>query len=55
MPLDIEHPERFSILSEPNSVATRWQQWCEDFKIYIEALGNMKDAQKKGIITAYSW
>ncbi|XP_068237005.1 uncharacterized protein [Palaemon carinicauda] len=50
MPFDIEHPERFSITAEANSVATRWQQCCEAFKIYLEALGNMKDAQKKALL-----
>ncbi|XP_068227889.1 uncharacterized protein [Palaemon carinicauda] len=49
MPLDIEHPEKFRNVAEPNSVTTQRQQCCEEFKIYIEALDTMKDGQKKAL------
>ena len=48
--LDLATPKKFSVSSDPSSVAQRWKKWLLSFDMYLKAVGVTKEEQKRALL-----
>lgn len=48
--LQLPPPSAFSILQDPHTVSTRWEEWASTLKRYIAATGINSESQKCQIL-----
>ena len=48
--IDVPPPQNFVVHTESGNTAIRWSKWVRSFEIYVSALGNVPDAQKRSLL-----